>query len=93
LSIFQNTHIKSQEDHEMNKKSIVLAICLSVAMSAFAQFAPEKGSARASEAVISKPVVEVKLVQKKVVSGDKGAERLVDADSAKPNDVIEYQAT
>jgi uncharacterized repeat protein (TIGR01451 family) len=93
LSIFQNMRIKFQKDHEMNKKSIVLAICLSVAMSAFAQFAPEKRSASASEAVISKPAVEVKLVQKKVVSGDKGAERLVDAESARPNDVIEYQAT
>ena len=62
----------------MNKKSIVLALCLSVAVSAFAQFAPEQRAVNASESAASKPAVEVKLVQKKVVIGDKGVEQLAD---------------
>lgn len=77
----------------MNKKSIVLALCLSVAVSAFAQFAPEKHAVGAAQAMASRTAVEVKLVQKKVVSGDKGVEQLADADTARPNDIIEYQAT
>ena len=80
----------------MKTKSIVLAVWLSVTVSAFAQLAPEKGASGATgakEAVASKPAVEVTLVQKKVVQADNGTERLVDADTAKPGDVIEYQAT
>lgn len=77
----------------MKTKSIVLAVWLSVAVSVFAQFAPQKGAACAKEAVVSKPTVEVTLVQKKVVQSDNSTERLVDADTGKPGDVIEYQAT
>jgi uncharacterized repeat protein (TIGR01451 family) len=93
LSIFQSMNIKFEKDHGMSKKSIVLAICLSAAVSAFAQFTPDKRPVGAPEAVAPKPAVEVKLVQKKVVLGDKGVEQLADADSARPDDVIEYQAT
>jgi hypothetical protein len=89
----QSIYIKFEKDHEMKTKSIVLAVWLSVAVSVFAQFAPQKGAAGAKEAVVSKPAVEVTLVQKKVVQSDNGTERLVDADTGKPGDVIEYQAT
>lgn len=77
----------------MKTKSIVSAIWLSMAVSAFAQFAPERQAANVREAAAPKPAIEVTLVQKKVVSGDHGVERLVDAETARPGDVLEYQAT
>ena len=56
-------------------------------------FAEAPVTAAAGNASTSKQDVTVTLVQSKVVKDEKGAEKLIDASSVKPNDVIEYRVT
>lgn len=77
----------------MKRNAFVLALCLSAVLPALAQLAPERLPAAVNVPAAAKSAIEVTLVQKKVLAGPKGAERLVDAGTVRPDDVIEYQAT
>ncbi|WP_175950757.1 DUF11 domain-containing protein [Burkholderia sp. BCC0405] len=73
----------------MKSRFLIAALMLCAAFPAFAQSEPNKAEARAA----TKGAVVINLEQKKVVKDANGAERLVDASSVKPGDVIEYRAT
>lgn len=75
----------------MNKRSMLAAVFVGTLVAALGQFSvaqaqPAKATADKKEAVI------IQLTQKKVVSGPQG-EKLEEAASVKPGDVIEYRAT
>lgn len=80
----------------MKKNWINLAFCLAMGAAApsFAQFAPATPTTAAPAAVAPQRqnAIAVELIQQKVVKDAQGKEKLVDADSVLPNDVVEYRA-
>lgn len=74
----------------------VLALVLGWTLLAGVTGASAQAVSSVSSAAVSteqKQSVTVKLAQFKVVTGPGGQERLVDASSVKPGDIVEYQAT
>lgn len=73
----------------MKSKLFIAVIALLSTQLAFA----EGPVAASSASGLIKKAISINLVQKKVVIDAKGAEQLVNADSVKPADIIEYHAT
>lgn len=75
----------------MQKKSIIAAVLVGAMVAALAQF-PVAHAQQAKPLSDKKEAVLIQLTQKRVLSGPQG-EKLEDATSVKPGDVIEYRAT
>lgn len=67
-------------------------LSLVLAASSWAQLAPSAKAATPAPAAQEQKAVTVELTQQKVVKDDKNRDKLVDAETVKPNDVLEYRA-
>jgi len=74
----------------MKYRFLIPALCLLVAQVSFAE---TPTLAVGAEKPTSQKEVTVNLVQSKVIKDEKGIEKLIEAASVKPNDVIEYRVT
>lgn len=75
-----------------HRLTAAFVLTLALAGTGWAQLAPSAQGAAPAPAAQEQKAVTVALTQQKVVKDEKGRDKLVEAETVKPNDVLEYRA-